>query len=185
MNWKKVKQLETVVHSLTRKVLSLEEEMTEIKKNNKDSEGVKGSGQSLKTEDKHIDEMKDIPDENSFKPIQSSSPKDKIIDSQSNFKKDKVKKIEVQEDLFSCTKCKYKAKKEATLKKHIVTQHDNHACKECQENLPSFMELLKHVAKHHGIETLEVKDFEDSNGKDIQNEQIIDEEKSDKANCFV
>ena len=61
----------------------MEENITEIKKNNRDSEGVKGSGQSLKTKDKQIDEMKDIPDKNSFNPIQSSSPKNKIIDSQS------------------------------------------------------------------------------------------------------
>ena len=67
----------------------------------------------------------------------------------------------------------------------MVIQHDNHACKECQENLPSFMELLKHVAKHLGRETVEVKNFEDSNGKDIQNKKINDEEKIYKAKCFV
>ena len=44
---------------------------------------------------------------------------------------------------------------------------------------------MKHVAKHHGIETVDVKDFEDSNGKDIQNKKINDEEKIYKAKCFV
>ena len=47
------------------------------------------------------------------------------------------------------------AKKEATIKKHMITQHDNHASKECNKNVPSFMVLLKYVAQYHDKETLE------------------------------
>ena len=46
-------------------------------------------------------------------------------------------------------KCKYKCKKEISMKKHMLTNHEDHQCKECQQKLPKFMELLKHAAKNH------------------------------------
>ena len=106
-------------------------------------------------------------------------PKHKTIGSQPYLTKDKVKKSEIQEDLLSCNKCDYKAKKEANLKKHMISQH------ECKENLPSFMDLLKHVAKHHDKETIEVKDVEQAGITDIQNENINEEEQVEKDKSFV
>ena len=70
----------------------------------------------------------------------TSTPKDKT---------GKDEKVEVTVELKACIECKYKCKKEDTLKKHMTTKHSEHKCKDCQEKLPTFMHLLKHVAQHH------------------------------------
>ena len=67
------------------------------------------------------------------------------------FEKVKVKTSGVKQDFLTCTKCDYKSKKEAYLKKHIITKHEKHVCKECKETFNSFMELLKHIVKDHNI----------------------------------
>ena len=56
-----------------------------------------------------------------FNPVISSSPK---------VNKDKQKKGELKVDVVKCSKCEYQTKKEATLKKHIITHHEDHVCKE-------------------------------------------------------
>ena len=47
------------------------------------------------------------------------------------------------------------------------------------------MDLLKHVAKHHDKETIEVKDVEQPVNKDIQNENVNEEEQVEKDKSFV
>ena len=85
----KVKQLEKVVHALTCKVLSLEEEVTEIRDNNKNNE--EKVILALKDREKAFEDEDNTTNIN-FKPKISSSPKYKKTSSQSQIKKDKVKK---------------------------------------------------------------------------------------------
>ena len=109
-----------------------------------------------------------------FNPKSASSPK----------VKDKVKKGEEKELFLTCSKCNYKSKKEALLKKHMLTKHEDHNCKECKEKFQSLMELLKHVAKHHANEKDEVNNFKDQGGEAVQNEtnqEKADEEDSDEV----
>ena len=99
--------------------------------------------------------------------------KTRLLALRKSFKKYDVKNSEVPEHLLSWNKCNYKAKKEANLKKHMITQHDDHAGKGCKEKLPSFMDLMKHVAKPHAKET-----FEEQTGvEDIQEEHTKGEQK--------
>ena len=143
----KLKQLEVVLHAMTRKVLSMEKEIKELRINNEKNQDVKG----LEDQEIGID-VKDV-SENYFNPKSFSSPKVKDNTSQSNVKKDKIKKNEKEKVFFKCAKCEYKSKKEEYLKKHVLTKHEEHACKECKEIFQSFMELLKHISLHHFKET--------------------------------
>ena len=129
-----------------------------------------GNLESLKGNE--IDVNADISEENSFNPTSSSSPKLKDTSPEQKVKIKKVKKSEKNEDVYSCTKCEYEAKKEAILQKHIITKHEVHTYKECQEKLSSFMELLKHVAKYHSKEPKEEKDIKHKGEKDNQNEHV-------------
>ena len=155
---KKFKQIEKVVHALTRKVLELEKETTKLKKTKTASKDVEGLGNSELIKEKQIYEKTDISDNTPFNPISSSSPKDKSSGSQPKEKKYSDKKTDIKENMFTCKECDYKTKKEGNLKKHM-SMHEDHMCKECEQKLPSFMELLKHVAKHH--------EEEQSGGKDM------------------
>ena len=97
----------------------------------------------------------DIPDHFCFNPTSSFSPKDKDTNKEQEDEIDKVMNNEMKENLYSCTKCDFKVKKEATLKRHTITKHEEHVCKECKEKCSNFMELLKHIAKYHTEEPLE------------------------------
>ena len=167
--------MEKVLHAMTRKVLSLEEEVKELKKNNT-SQGMKVFGNLESMKRQEIDVKTDISDQNIFNPTSSSSPKLKENIPEQKVEKEKVKKSEKKEDIYSCSKCEYKAKKKATLKKHIITKHEVHACKECKETLSSFMELLKHVAKNHSKEPVEESDIKDKGERDNQNKQVEKED---------
>ena len=54
-----------------------------------------------------------------------------------------------KDDLLKFKRCEQEAKKEAILKKQMVSNHEDHGCKECKENFSSFIELMKHVPKQH------------------------------------
>ena len=140
----KVKQLETVVQALTRKVLSLEEEMTELRIKNK----------TIKVCEVNDIEQQNISFNNSIKHTSSPVVKVKDSNSQAQERKDNSKESEVA-GKFSCTMCKYKTKKEDTLKKHMITKHEEHVCKDCNEKLSTFMALLKHIAEYHSQEPSE------------------------------
>ena len=160
----KVQQLEKVVKAMCRKVLSLEKEIKDMKKKHE-------------TEEEPSFNMNDIK-------YCSSTPKDD---------KEKVKKVNSEEDLLTCTECSYKCKKEKSMKKHIITNHENHQCKECQEKLPTFMELLKHVAKHHCKEKVDmhesncVEDAFEKPEESLFNKQKdnVKEGKKEKVKVFV
>ena len=101
---------------MTRKVLSLEKEVTNLKKVNT-SEGMKVFGNLESVKGNEIDVKTDISEENSFNPTSSSSPKHRDTSPEQMVKKESQEKWE---DVYSCTKCEYEAKKEAILQKHIV-----------------------------------------------------------------
>ena len=153
---------------LVRKVLSLESDITEMKKNKIPGEGTEGDvvnitaeGAVIKENEIHV--KSDLSDQNCFNPSSCSSPK---------VKSDKTKKGEKKEEFFKCEKCDYKVRKEATLKKHIITKHEVHVCKECNEKVSTFMELLKHVAKNHTKETVEETEFKEPEEKDFKNKDV-------------
>ena len=115
-------------------------------------------------------------EQNCFNPNISSSPKVKNTILNKTIKRDKEQKSELTEDLYSCSMCEYKAKKEATLKKHIITKHKDHVCKECNDKLSSFMELLKHVAKYHSKESVEEVEIKGEKEKDDQKDLVEKED---------
>ena len=159
----KLKKLETVVHALTRKVLSLEEEMIKVKKNQEVIEV---------DEEKYI-EFENVSNNHPFKHTSSPIIKDNDPEVKVKEKKDKLKKSEMKVQL-PCTKCEYKATKETTLEKHMITKHSEHECKDCKKKLPNFMALLKHVAEHHRLEPVEVDKIEDD-------ENIEDKDNTEKG----
>ena len=143
----KIKQLDEVIHALTRKVLELEKEIKDKKKKDTSRETFKGFGH----DGKGI-EVKDVTTDKNFKPKICSSPKEKEEASKVKVKQDKMKKIERKEVFFTCDNCDFKSKKEEHLKKHKITKHEDSVCQVCKEKFKSFMELLKHVAKNHSQE---------------------------------
>ena len=107
--------------------------MVEVQENYKINEGVKELENLERVMDNNKKVKTDIPDHFCFNPTSSSSPKDKDTNKEQEDETDKVMNNEMKENLYSCTKCDYKVKKEATLKRHIITKHEEHVCKECKE----------------------------------------------------
>ena len=171
-----VKKLENIVKVMTRKVINLEEELVSVKDSMNNpvlNKTKKGLGHQENVKEKVNDFKEDIHNEG-FNPKVTSSPTDK----------DRVKKDEVKEHFLACSKCSYKSKKEALLKKHMLTKHEDHTCKECKEKFQSLMELLKHVSKHHFNEKDEVKEINDQGQELVQkkdNQKIINLEDSDEV----
>ena len=157
----KVEQMEPVVKALTRKVLSLENEILEIKKNK--------SREVLN--DKENKTEKGIHKDNCLSNTISFDSKD-IEDNSSTPKATKEKNIKVlkKDELLTCFKCEYKCKKPSTLEKHRLAKHEEHVCKECEKKFSSFMELLKHVANQHHKDEGEVEDEILEEGATIPNE---------------
>ena len=120
-----VRQLEIVVKAMTRKVLSLEEEITKIKENSEKN-----------------DEKEPFKDTHEYK---SSTPVSEKKNLAGVDKKSKVCK----KDQFKCEKCDYTCNKEGTLKKHTNTKHADQQCKVCSQKCSSPIELLHHIAKEH------------------------------------
>ena len=177
----KIEQLEIVLKAMTRKVLSLEREIVEIKKN-------KGPVQDSDVEDKENKTEKKISEENCpINNIYFNSNDIKNKCSTPKKTKDKAKKVEHKEMLINCNKCNYQCKKQATLDKHILTKHDEHVCKECPEKLSSFMELLKHVAKHHHDNEVVVQGKVSEDSFVEQEAENLDKykDKGDKDSSFI
>ena len=78
-----------------------------------------------------------------------------------------------------------KQKKEAMLKKHIITHHEDHVCKECDEKLNSFMKLLNHIAKHHPKVPDEEKGINNFGEKDSMKKHVRKEKVNDKDKGLV
>ena len=135
----KVEQFEKVLRAMTRKVLSLESEIEQMKRNSIPCEG-KEPVLTKSIEDIVVFDNNDVKDK-------CSTPKEE---------KKKVAKNQNKEDLMSCSLCKYKCKKRTSLEKHMITTHQEHQCKECQEKCSTFMELLKHISKQHCKEKDEI-----------------------------
>ena len=150
----------------------MQTEQIEVKKKNTATKGVEGNGILEKDMNVKTDKYGKI----DFNPVISSSPK---------VNKDKQKKGELKVDVVKCSKCEYQTKKEATLKKHIITHHEDHVCKECNEKLNSFMKLLNHIAKHHPKEPAEEKGIKDSGEKDTQNKHVEKEKVDNKDKELV
>ena len=165
---KKLVQLEKVVHALTRKVLSLETEV----------EAMKSKTQTDKNPMNENCLIKESSFNNSVIKHSSSTPK---------AKKDKIEKDTSDEEMLKCKECKYKCKKEITLKKHMVTNHENHKCKECKEELSTFMELLKHVAQHHSNERVDINKEENEKGllQDMKDKHVEEDENDSNEEILV
>ena len=137
----KLKQIEKVLHALCRKVINLETELEEVKKENIKIKSKEETNKSIKPKSKLSENQKDIPKE------KLSGTKDS---EDANGLKNKIDdKSEYGGEMFNCDKCKYKSKKETLLKKHMILKHEDHQCKTCETKLPTSIELLKHIATHH------------------------------------
>ena len=145
-----VEKLQVVVRAMSRKVLSLESEIKNIKINSKPSKDVKEQAVSEMAKEK--DAGKEESEEILFDPndIKDTTSTPKV-------KKHLLKKEKKEVALHACKECNYVCKKEASLQKHMVTKHESHECKECHEKLSSFIELLKHVSIHHFKEQAEAE----------------------------
>ena len=134
---KAIKDLEKVVKAMSRKVISLEEEVIKIKEDSKNNKDI-----NLEEPFKDASEFKiSTP----VKPAKLPDVENKYVDS----KKNKIK----------CEKCEYTCQKESTLTKHINTKHMDQECKVCLMKLGSTMELLQHIAKEHsGVEEHNIKE---------------------------
>ena len=144
----KLEQLEIVVKALSQKVLSLEIELNEFKRKKKSSEGPEEQDIfNLKAIDQK--EVEEILMMNSN--YNSGDDKEEYLQEKNKkeAKDEESKPTDSKEDFFNCVKCKYKCKKELSLKKHMTNKHEEHECEECGKNLPTSFELLLHTTKHH------------------------------------
>ena len=141
----KLKKLEQVTHALTRKVLSLEKEMSEIKTNKKSTEIDEGKviGQINKEEKSEVKDNKTV--NKVFKKKKSHESADKNTNSKVTEKKEKENKCDNIKIILSCEKCEYVTNKESILKKHMSLKHEDHPCKECREKFPILSKLLNHI----------------------------------------
>ena len=103
--------------------------------------------------------------------------------SKTKIKNDIVKKDLAKEELFKCNTCEYETKKEAALKKHMVSNHEDHECKECKEKLSSFIELMKHVSRLHTKEL--DRDDNGANEKFREDKEDFKETKGSILNEFI
>ena len=171
----KVETMEKVLHAMTRKVLSLENEVIDLKRNKINHLVFEDLKNKVSELDKEKNIQKDKVDEslnfnhNSIKET-SSTPKDKLLE-----------ELKSKSELLKCEKCNYSCKKEKSLKNHMLTKHDYHECKECQKKLPNFMQLLKHKAEHHTEEQKEISEEERLLQKQIENEHGEDHEAEKEA----
>ena len=170
-----VREMEKVVKAMSRKVIHLEEEIVNIKDNNKinatkepfkDKSDYKSStpvGEKtrptiVENKIKDSEKVPDVPEIMEKKDVEELKEKyeDKLLKYDSSSEnKAKDTKSEMKQIVFSCSECDYVAKKEKFLKKHILTKHQDHICKECKEKFQTFMELFKHLAEHHSSEHAE------------------------------
>ena len=141
MKGEKFEQLDKVVRALTRKVLSLENELEELKRNSVPRKVVKEPGVSNKVKEKKVETREVELEENCSKnkaSFHNNDIKDKC--STPKEKKEKDKKDHGKEEK-TCTECSYVYNKETTLKKHMNAKHEEHQCKECHLKLSTFMEI--------------------------------------------
>ena len=120
--------MEKVVHALTRKALSFEAELKELKDPKHEM--------SKRVKEKESETKNEASNENiSFNHTElkgtTSTPKEK---------NDKDEKLDFKEEMLSCKDCDYSFKKVKTFKNHMLTKHELHQCKECNEKLPNFMQ---------------------------------------------
>jgi hypothetical protein len=153
---KKVKQLEKVVKAMCRKVLSLESEIENIKKNTKTSEALSEIFEENEIEEENCKINKECLINNSSSDIDENM----ILSSTPKEMKNVILEKDRNNEWLTCKQCTYKCKKQISLNKHMITKHTEHQCKDCQEKLPTFIELLKHVSKHHFEEQDEVQEEE-------------------------
>ena len=112
----KVKQLEKVTQALTRNVLSLEEEITDLKSNKASGEVVEGKGLSNRVKERKSEDKKDNLKNNCFKFGNMSEPQNKNSTEVPVEKKDIFKKSEKKVGLFTCSKCEYITKEKQLYK---------------------------------------------------------------------
>ena len=119
----KGEQLQKVVKAMSRKVLGLESQLKEMRKGSLKDGEVKEPVLLVVIEEKEMGAEQNTldincpinkrPSENNDKKVFTSTPK-----------KEKVKKADKREKMFSCTHCGYECKKETFLNKHMVAKHN-------------------------------------------------------------
>lgn len=164
----KLQVIEKVLHAMTRKVLSLETEVEQLKKKS-NIESLEGSKMSKKVEKeeskKKAETKKEVYDEASSCEIKKdlktvSKPNVKevsVFKFGAEARKTVVEEKKAQEkDLtttdFKCEVCDYKCKKKSTLKNHIKLKHSEHKCEACGKEFKESMELVSHMAEKHNKE---------------------------------
>ena len=154
----KVEVLEKVVHALTRKTLSLETKVEELKKKKNTNDQITSG---VKEKDTKMN------DNSSFNHSEikerCSTPKGR---------KEQEENVIPGSEMLNCKDCNYTCKKEKTLKNHILTKHDQHQCKECPEKTSNFIHLLKHIAEHHNKD--HQAQYERSQDEDMKHNDGID-----------
>ena len=145
----KLEQFEKVVKALTRKVLSLENKITEMQNKKQPSGKIVDQSLSGSEEEKEIETEKVLSENCLNENISFNTSDIKDNTSTPKVNKVRVKKNKIQDELLSCEICNYKCKKEKSIENHMLTKHTSHECKECKQKLPSVTKLLKHVADNH------------------------------------
>jgi hypothetical protein len=154
----RLEKLDTVVKALIRKVLTLENEIEEIKTKEYDSEdenmyNIKGIEEHEVKENNKEMETSEIVYEN---PVQVDKTKlDEVQDTKELENEDilsgniKLPKKNTSRKDFKCEKCDYVCKKQTTMNKHVNTKHIDQKCKICEKEFSTSLELIQHVAKEH------------------------------------
>ena len=114
----KLKQMEKVTQALTRKVLSLEEDIVKIKAKDKWSGGCERLG-TCNCEEKDIKVKNDIPEKN-VGMKEKLSKKGKKFNLPAKETKGEVKQSEKGKSVFKCTVCDYTSEREATLGNTLI-----------------------------------------------------------------
>ena len=105
---------------MSQKVISLEGQVKEMKRNSLEGEGVKQPSLPEIVEEKEIGTEQNTPNKNCSINKSFSANIDKKVYT-STPTKEKVQKATKKEYMFTCTRCSYRCKKETFLNKHMVT----------------------------------------------------------------
>ena len=146
---KKLKHLERVVEEMAIKIVQLDMELDEVRKNKQDNVIVKDLGEEL-------DKSKEV---NTSKI--SNDQEQLPSESDAQYKIGKLK----------CDICSYSCKKQSVLKKHIKSNHEGHKCSFCEKSFKTMSEVLQHKAQKHKEKIKEIDILDNiENGSEDFNE---------------
>ena len=129
---KKLKHLERVVEEMAIKVVQLDMELDEFRKNKTDNVIVRELVEEL-------DKSKEVN-------ISKISKDQEQLPSESDAKY-KIGQLK-------CDICSYSCEKQSVMKKHIKSNHEGHKCSFCEKSLKTMSELLQHKAQNHNCDVV-------------------------------